>query len=115
MDKLAFGVRVHDARKSAGITAERLAELCNCTPVSIRQIESGARLPSLPKLVNICNELRVTPNTLLANEIDFPLCDLDVSSDRIERIALRLQRLPDDKFNLVCSLTESLLHQIEMF
>ena len=60
MDKTAFGARVREFRRQAKLSSDALSELCDCTPVSIRQIESGARLPSVPKLVNLCNGLRVT-------------------------------------------------------
>ncbi len=48
MDKIAFGACVRTARKRAKLTAEKLSELCDCSTVSIRQIERGNRLPSLP-------------------------------------------------------------------
>ena len=57
-DKL-LGRRINAARKDRGITSERLSELCNINDTYMRQIESGAKIPSLPVFVTICKELRV--------------------------------------------------------
>lgn len=56
-DKL-LGRRINAARKDRGITSERLSELCNINDTYMRQIESGAKIPSLPVFVTICKELR---------------------------------------------------------
>ena len=65
-DKL-LGRRINAARKDRGITSERLSELCNINDTYMRQIESGAKIPSLPVFVTICKELRVSPSYLLAD------------------------------------------------
>ena len=49
-DKL-LGRRINAARKDRGITSERLSELCNINDTYMRQIESGAKIPSLPVFV----------------------------------------------------------------
>ena len=65
MDRRKFGRRVNIARKDRGLTSEKLAELCNINATYLRQIESGAKTPSLPMFITICRELRVSPNYLL--------------------------------------------------
>lgn len=115
MDKTAFGARVREYRRQAKLTSDELSELCDCTPVSIRQIESGARLPSVPKLVNLCNGLQVSPNDLLGAEI---LLVRDgenglLSDERWREISLRVRRLSASKFNAACSVIETLLCNIE--
>lgn len=65
-DKL-LGRRINAARKDRGITSERLSELCNINDTYMRQIESGAKILSLPVFVTICKELRVSPSYLLAD------------------------------------------------
>lgn len=67
-DKL-LGRRVNAARKDRGITSERLAELCNVNATYMRQIESRAKVPSLPVFISICNELKVSPSYLLADMV----------------------------------------------
>ena len=68
-DKL-LGRRIIAARKDRGITSERLSELCNINDTYMRQIESGAKIPSLPVFVTICKELRVSPSYLLADVLE---------------------------------------------
>lgn len=113
MDKEAFGTRVRQARRKTNITSDALAELCDCTPVSIRQIESGARLPSLPKLVSICNALRVTPNELLAQELEFEPSARENPDQRMVRALHRLHRLSPEKGDAVCTILETLVCEME--
>lgn len=111
MDKIAFGVRVRAARRKAGLSSDALAELCDCTPVSIRQIESGSRLPSLPKLVAICNALQVAPEELLGQELNLAAGSAarDGRERRLLEAALRIHSLSPQKENVVCSVLETLV------
>ena len=65
MDRRRLGQRINTARKSRGLTSEKLAEACNINATYLRQIESGVKSPSLPMFVTICKELKVSPNYLL--------------------------------------------------
>ena len=69
MDKLALGRRIHTVRKEQGLTSEKLSELCHINATYLRQIESGAKTPSLPVFVTICRQLQVSPHYLLADEL----------------------------------------------
>ena len=91
MDKRKLGKRINTARKSKGMTSEKLAEACDIGASYLRQIESGAKVPSLPLFVVICQELQVSPNCL------FP--DLGVPSEdeklkKIEKIFLEWNPTP---------------------
>ena len=66
MDKKLLGRKINAARKEHGLTSERLSELCNIGATYLRQIESGAKMPSLPIFITICRELKVSPAYLLA-------------------------------------------------
>ena len=68
MNSKALGRRIFAARKERGITAEKLAELCNVNATYMRQIEIG-RTPSLPLFVTICQKLQVSPNYLLGEDL----------------------------------------------
>lgn len=65
MDWKKFGNRLRDARKGKGITSELLGEQIGKTGNYVRQIECGARKPSLNMLISICDTLHVSPNELL--------------------------------------------------
>lgn len=68
MDKKLLGKRINTARKDRGLTGEKLSELCDINATYLRQIESGAKLPSLPLLVCLCEKLRASPSYLLAGQ-----------------------------------------------
>lgn len=83
-DKL-LGRRINAARKDRGITSERLSELCNINDTYMRQIESGAKIPSLPVFVTICKELRVSPSYLIADVLEGSgATDLDELTDLLK-------------------------------
>ena len=65
MDKKLLGRQINLARKDRGLTSEKLSEACNINATYLRQIESGAKLPSLPVFVTLCRELKVSPSYLL--------------------------------------------------
>lgn len=69
MDKVRLGNRVRLARKDAGLTGERLSELCNINAAYLRQIECGAKMPSLPLFESLCRQLGVSPTYLLADAL----------------------------------------------
>lgn len=70
MDRKAFGERVRQARNAHKMTSESLAGICDVNPVFIRQIESGARMPSLPVFVKICSALSTSPEYFLMEQIE---------------------------------------------
>lgn len=70
MDKKLLGKRINLARKDRGMTSEKLSELCNINATYLRQIESGAKVPSLPVFVLLCKELRVSPSYLLVEVLE---------------------------------------------
>ena len=69
MDKKLLGKRINTARKDRGLTSEKLSELCDIKATYLRQIESGAKLPSLPLFVCLCEKLRTSPAYLLADQL----------------------------------------------
>ncbi|MBQ9881004.1 MAG: helix-turn-helix transcriptional regulator [Synergistes sp.] len=70
MEKKLLGRKINMARKDKGMTGEKLSEACNINATYLRQIESGAKMPSLPVFISICRELRVSPSYLLADILD---------------------------------------------
>ena len=69
MNKKLLGRKIKTARNNQGLTGEALAELCNINAVYLRQIESGAKTPSLPMFVLICEKLSTSPSYLLADSL----------------------------------------------
>lgn len=75
IDKEEFGRRLKKVRQEVRLSSEQLAEACDVNPVFIRQIETGARLPSLSVFVKICNSIPVSPAYLLGNEIKLEITE----------------------------------------
>ena len=76
MDKQLLGKRIRLARKEKGYTGEALSELCSISPTYLRQIESGAKIPSRPVFVQLCNALKVSPAYLFADVC----CNMEASA-----------------------------------
>ena len=86
MDKKLIGKKINISRKDKGLTSEKLSELCNINATYLRQIESGAKMPSLPVFISICRELKVSPSYLLADILSDPeIQEMDVLSELWEK------------------------------
>lgn len=59
-----LGRRIQEARLLRNITQDQIAEQCGVTPKHISAIERGTSPGSVVLLLNICNILDITPNTL---------------------------------------------------
>ncbi len=70
MDVAGLGYRIHEVRRQAGISSDKLAELCGVGAVHIRKIESGAKVPSIRLFTRICNALKISPHYLLQDSLD---------------------------------------------
>lgn len=95
MEKRVFGQKINYIRKLRKITSEKLAETCNVNPGHIRQIESGARLPSIQLLVAICNSLKVSPEYLLSHELP----ELNEYDHKFDDIVEKLNKLSPEQLN----------------
>ncbi len=79
MDRKLLGRQINRARKDRGLTSEKLSEACHINATYLRQIESGAKVPSLSVFVSLCRELKVSPSYLLVEVLpDSEIRDMDV-------------------------------------
>ena len=69
MEQKGLGFRLREVRKARGLTSDRVAELCHINAIYLRQIEGGTKIPSLPVFIDLCNALRVSPDSLLRDEL----------------------------------------------
>ncbi len=100
MNKKAFGLNLKFIRKSKKLTSEQLSEICNVNPVYIRQLESGAKSPSLDMLIKLCNSLEISPDYLLrADLIANELTEINRISSKLEHLSTdqlrKLDRMVD--------------------
>ena len=66
MDFKQGGQAIQRIRKERGMTQEQLAELTDIASNSISRIERGLLIPALPTLIEICNALGTSADSVLA-------------------------------------------------
>ena len=64
-DRLTFGKRMRLRRRKLGIKQKDLAERLGRTDNFISALENGKVSPSIETLMQICDELQITPDYLL--------------------------------------------------
>ena len=72
IDYKALGQRIRKARRSAGMTQEKLGEVCSISTAHIGHIERGTRIPSLDTFFRIADALKVSADELLADSPKSP-------------------------------------------
>ena len=72
VDYKALGERIRRARRSRGVTQERLGELCGISTAHIGHIERGTRIPSLETFYKICTALGASADDLLLDSPKTP-------------------------------------------
>lgn len=68
---VAFGQRVQQLRKAAGLTQEQLAERAGLHPTFISNVERAYRVPSVPTLLRLASALQVRPGAIV-DDLDPP-------------------------------------------
>lgn len=74
-----LGKNIKKVRKEKGYTQDYVAEQINVSTDLLRSIENGRNIGSIMTLLNICNFLQVSPNTLFAELLNFKEDTLDSS------------------------------------
>lgn len=95
----AIGIRIRNYRLQAGLTQDKLAELADCHPTYIGQIERGEKNLTVESLARISVSLKVPLNTLL-EKID----DLDINGTK--------RNIPLEAYNFFTSKTVSEQEQL---
>jgi transcriptional regulator with XRE-family HTH domain len=62
----AFGERVRDLRRAAGLSATQLADNCRLSPSTISKVELARGEPRLSLILTLCQGLGLSPNSLLS-------------------------------------------------
>ena len=107
MEKKLLGKRINMARKDKGLTGEKLSEACNINATYLRQIESGAKMPSLPVFISICKELKVSPSYLLSDILN----DAEISEmDELQKLWMNAT---PKQIKMVSSMIRSALDNME--
>ena len=107
MDRKLLGKKINLARKSKGMTGEQLSEACNINATYLRQIESGAKTPSLPVFISLCKELKVSASYLLSDILNDPEI---TEMDELQRL---WQTATPKQIKLISSMIRSALENVE--
>lgn len=102
-----FGKRLREVRRKSKVTSDRLGFACGVNPVFIRQIEAGARVPSIPVFVKICDNLQVSPAYLLKDEVQIPVTD-----EGWKEIAKEIEQLSSSSRSMVKEVLQSLIENL---
>lgn len=70
INKKALGRRIKETRNSLGLTQAELAEKLGVSQNFLGDIERGIKLPGLPKLILLCNTLKISLDYLFAESLD---------------------------------------------
>lgn len=102
-----FGRRLREIRKKLKVTSDKLGVACGVNPVFIRQIEAGARVPSVPVFVKICDSLQISPAYLLGNEVQVAVTD-----QGWEEMAREISQLSAESSDMVKEVLNSLIENL---
>ena len=72
-----LGEKLKKARKKLKYTQEYVAENVDISIDLLRNIENCRNIGSVPTLLNLCNFLKISPNTLFRDLLDFKEDTLD--------------------------------------
>ena len=92
---IEYGKKLKKARKSLGLTQEKVAEYLGLGPRYISDIERNKTKGSIDTLVKLCNIYNITPNDLLSEYIYF-----DVKTNNIELSAFYSLSMENQKIIL---------------
>lgn len=70
INKKAFGKRVKEKRLLLGYTQSELAEKINISQNFLGDIERGIKLPSLTKLIELSNTLKISLDYMFADSLN---------------------------------------------
>lgn len=104
LDSVMIGERIRAARKNAKLTQEQLAELCECTPTHICNIENGK--------IGISLELLFKLSKLLCKTMDYFVMDSPGADPQIkidEHIAPKLNQCDRNMLTMVDGFLDVLL------
>ncbi len=100
------GERIRKQRKLLGLTQEKLAENIKITPSFYSQIESGARKAGINTFVNLSQELSLSLDYILGNNVQPTSVD---SLDKTEyKILHHLKKLSPKEKDFVLDIITSL-------
>ncbi|MEG2348605.1 MAG: helix-turn-helix transcriptional regulator [Clostridia bacterium] len=75
INKKAFGLKIKKSRENLKLTQFQLAEKIGVSQNFLGDIERGIKLPSLAKLIQLSNELKISLDSLFADSLNNTICE----------------------------------------
>ena len=69
MDKIELGMKLREARNTAGFTQEQLAEKADIGVMYLGEIERGVKMPSMKIFIKLIEALDISADYILRNEL----------------------------------------------
>jgi len=106
LDSKLLGRRIQKYRRKKSLSAEKFAEIIDVSVPYVRELERGAKTPSMRMFVTIANELEVTADELL--------CDSIVMDNQIvlNEIASLINSCPREKSKIIRAVLSSLIKEL---
>ena len=106
LDSKLLGKRIQRYRRMKSWSAERFAEVIDVSVPYIRELERGAKTPSMKMFVEIANNLDVTADELLCDSVkkDVPLISNDLTS--------KIKNCSPDKIKLINILIDTIIEKL---
>lgn len=106
IDYIETGARIRARRVELGLTQEVVSEKINITPSFYSQIESGTRKAGINTFVNISQELSLSLDYILCNNVLTPMPE---NFDEVEKmIFYRLKSFTESEKNCVLEVITAL-------
>ncbi|SHK61097.1 helix-turn-helix domain-containing protein [Paramaledivibacter caminithermalis] len=86
METNYIGTKIKSLRKNSKLTLAQLAKLINSSAGFLSDIEKGKSLPSIPKLIEICNALDITLAEFFQEEIQEKSTSIDEVVKELENL-----------------------------
>lgn len=106
IDYVSIGKRIKGIRLMRGITQEKLAETVNISVPHVSRIENGWASPSLQTLVDICNALDITIDSLMQDSL--PAARKDLTGALGEVVA----DCTAEELNMLAEIAQSILRSV---
>lgn len=106
LDSKLLGKRIQKYRRIKKWSAEKFAEIIDVSVPYIRELERGAKTPSMKMFVKIANELNVTADELLCDSVKE---DTVIITNELNE---KLNGCSAEKMRVICSVIESLVKEL---
>ena len=104
-----IGQQIKTARKAAGFSQEKFAEMIGMGPKNVSAIERGVVGVSILAIKKICKILGVSSDSLIMDKADDKAVTTDNAAIKINKITERLKSLPPQQLEITINIINKIL------